>query len=115
MQGDAHRTPGVHPDGGLARALEALGMPSGYVMRPSTDEAITAANLILEAARTKGVMHVDNEALDLSAATSTKREIGSAGGWGFGGDDSAPIEACGLALLALQNSKRNPTRKARAS
>ena len=101
--------------GALCDALEALGMPSGYVMRPSTDEAITAANLILEAARTKGVMHVDNEALDLSAATSTKRVIGKAGGWGFGGDDSAPIEACGLALLALQNSKRNPTRKARVS
>ena len=99
--------------GAVCDALEALGMPRGYVMRPTADEAITAANMILDAARSGGVMHIDNEALDLSAATSTRRDIGRAGGWGFGGENSAPIEACGLALLALQNSKRNPNRKAR--
>ena len=82
-------------------------------MRPTADEAITAANLILQAVRIKTATHIKNEALDLSAATSVKRDIGHAGGWGFGGDASAPIEACGLALLALQNSKRNPNRKAR--
>lgn len=99
--------------GAVCDALSALGMPGGYVMRPTADEAITAANLMLEAARSGEVTHIANEALDLSAATSTRRAIGHAGGWGFGGDASAPIEACGLALLALQNSKRNPNRKAR--
>ncbi len=101
--------------GAVCDALAAMGMPRGYVMRPTADEAITAANLILQAARTGAATHIDNEALDLSAATSTRRPIGRAGGWGFGGDASAPIEACGLALLALQNTKRNPNRKARAS
>ncbi len=99
--------------GAVCDALDALGMPRGYVKRPTADEAITAANLILQAARDRSVTHVANEALDLSAATATRREIGKAGGWGFGGENSAPIEACGLALLALQNSKRNPNRKAR--
>lgn len=99
--------------GAVCDALDALGMPRGYVMRPSADEAITAANLVLQAARDQTVTHLANEALDLSAATSTRRDIGKAGGWGFGGENSAPIEACGLALLALQNSKRNPKRKAR--
>ena len=101
--------------GATCDALAALGMPRGYVMRPTSDEAITAANLILQAARTGTATHIANEALDLSAATSTKRDIGRAGGWGFGGEASAPIEACGLALLALQNSKRNPNRRARVS
>lgn len=99
--------------GTVCDALDALGMPRGYVMRPTSDEAITAANLILQAARDRSATHVANDALDLSAATSTRRAIGKAGGWGFGGENAAPIEACGLALLALQNSKRNPTRKAR--
>ncbi len=101
--------------GAVCDALAAMGMPRGYVMRPTADEAITAANLILQAARTGTVTHLENEALDLSAATSSRRPIGRLGGWGFGGDASAPIEACGLALLALQNTKRNPNRKARAS
>ena len=101
--------------GAVCDALDALGMPRGYVLRPTSDEAITAANLILQAAREGTATHIENEALDLSAETSVKRDIGRAGGWGFGGDASAPIEACGLALLALQNSKRNPNRKARAS
>ena len=101
--------------GALCDALAAMGMPRGYVMRPTADEAITAANLILQAAQTGAATHISNEALDLSAATSTRRAIGHAGGWGFGGEASAPIEACGLALLALQNTKRNPNRKARAS
>jgi hypothetical protein len=99
--------------GAVCDALDAMGMPRGYVMRPTSDEAITAANLILQAARTGSATHIANEALDLSAATSTRRAIGKAGGWGLGGDASAPMEACGLALLALQNSKRNPNRKAR--
>ena len=101
--------------GAVCDALEAMGMPRGYVMRPTADEAITAANLVLQGARDRTVTHLPNEALDLSAATSTRRDIGRAGGWGFGGENSAPVEACGLAMLALQNSKRNPKRKARVS
>ena len=54
-------------------------------------------------------------ALDLSAATATRREIGRGGGWGFGGENSAPIEAAGLALLGLTTSKRNPKRKAKVT
>ncbi len=99
--------------GTVCDSLAALGMPRGYVLRPTADEATTAANLALQAAQSREVTHIANEALDLSAATSTRRAIGKAGGWGFGGENATPIEACGLALLALQNSKRNPTRKAR--
>ena len=43
--------------------------------------------------------------------TSVRRPIG--GGWGFGGDNSAPIEAASLALWGVKTSKRDPSRKMR--
>lgn len=46
-----------------------------------------------------------------SAITSIKRPI--SGGWGFGGENSAPIEACALAYWGAKMSKRDPTRKMR--
>lgn len=95
--------------------LVYVGTPKGYVIRPTTDQAITAANLIFEAAGDGGITHIECPALDLSAATATRREIGKGGGWGFGGDNSTPIEAAGLALLGLATSKRNPKRKARVT
>ena len=51
------------------------------------------------------------EILNESAVTSVKRPI--AGGWGFGGDNSVPIEAAALALWGCRTSKRNPTKKMR--
>ena len=51
------------------------------------------------------------EALRDSAITSTKRPIG--GGWGFGGENSTPIEACALALYGVKTSKRDPNKKMR--
>ena len=44
-----------------------------------------------------------------SAITATKRPIG--GGWGFGGDNSSPIEAASLALWGAKTSKWDPNRK----
>lgn len=49
--------------------------------------------------------------LNDSATTSIKRPIGS--GWGFGGENSTPIEACSLALWGVRNSRRNPKKKQR--
>lgn len=42
-----------------------------------------------------------------SAHTSTRRAIGTGGGWGFGGEDSIPIEAASLALWGVLNTKRD--------
>lgn len=49
------------------------------------------------------------EALRDSAVNAIKRPI--AGGWGFGGEASAPIEAAALALWGAKNAKRDPNRK----
>ena len=87
--------------------------PRGYVMRPSAGDVIGAASMMLEAVRAKSVTHIQDPALAASATTSTRRAIGSRGGWGFGGDGAAPIEAASLALYAAKKTKRNPSRKLR--
>ena len=97
--------------GALCEALERRRVPRGYAIRPTTDQAVAAASLILDAVRNGGMTHIGDPALDLSATTSPRRKIGSQGGWGWGGENSAPIEACGLALLAMNVSRRDPSRK----
>ncbi|WP_421572289.1 hypothetical protein M1L65_05925 [Slackia exigua] len=66
----------------------------------STGDAISAASGILDATRERTLTHVgaDGDVLSESARTSTRRPIGSAGGWGFGGSLSAPVEAAAIAL-----------------
>ncbi len=92
-------------------ADDLAGCAAGYVLRPTADNAITAAATMLDSVRERTVTHIEGPALDLSATTSTRRPIGRKGGWGWGGDNSAPIEAAGLALWALANSKRDPNRR----
>ena len=46
--------------------------------------------------------------LRASAISAVKRPI--SGGWGFGGEDSTPIEACALALWGVKTSKRDPSK-----
>lgn len=53
------------------------------------------------------------EVLNESATTSIRRPIGNSGAYGFGGENSGPIEACALALWGVRNSKRNPTKSQR--
>ena len=55
--------------------------------------------------------YAPQEDLNDSAVGSVKRAI--AGGFGFGGDNPAPIEAAALALWGCRNSKRDPSRKMR--
>lgn len=80
------------------------------VVRPNSREVIAAVSILVDSLSEKKVTwYSAQEDLRDSAITSAKRPIG--GGWGFGGEDSAPIEACALALWGVRNSKRNPTRK----
>lgn len=101
--------------GAVCDALAEMGMPKGYVIRPTAEQAVTAANLVQEGVGSGTLTHIDDPALRLSAETSWRRQIGNQGGWGFGGENACPIEAVGLALLALKSSTRKPGRKARVS
>lgn len=84
----------------------------GSVIRPSARDVLAAASTLTDSIAEKTVTwYSKQEALRDSAVTSTKRSI--AGGWGFGGDNSAPIEAAALALWGAKTTKRNPTKKMR--
>lgn len=84
----------------------------GSVIRPSGRDIVAAAGTLCNAVSERTVSwYAGQEALRDSAITSTKRPI--SGGWGFGGDNSAPIEAAALALWGAKTTKRNPARKMR--
>ena len=81
----------------------------GSVIRPSVKDMIAATGTLTNALNERSVTWFhQQEALNDSAITSVKRSLG--GGWCFGGDNSAPIEAASLALWGAQNSKRNPNK-----
>lgn len=84
----------------------------GSVVRPGAKDVIAAVSLIMDSLNEKTLSwYYEQDDLRDSAISSIKRPIG--GGWGFGGDDAAPIEACALALWGAKNSKRDPSKKMR--
>jgi hypothetical protein len=84
----------------------------GSVIRPTAKDMIASVSTLMDCLQEETVTwYAKQEALSESALSSTKRAI--AGGWGFGGENSTPIEACALALWGAKNSKRNPNRKMR--
>lgn len=84
----------------------------GSVIRPSGRDVVAATSLLCSCVSERTLTwYAGQDALRDSAVSSTKRSV--SGGWGFGGDDPAPIEACALALWGAKTSKRNPTQKMR--
>lgn len=84
----------------------------GSVIRPSSRDVLASASTLTDALAEKSVTwYSGQEALRESAVTSVKRPL--SGGWGFGGENSAPIEAAALALWGAKTSKRNPQRRQR--
>lgn len=82
------------------------------VVRPTARDVIAAVSMLTDMLNERTVTWYRlQEALRESAVTSVKRPIG--GGWGFGGDDSTPIEAASLALYGVKTSKRDPKRQMR--
>ena len=80
------------------------------VIRPTAKDVIAAVsgftNSISEGTLT---WYKPQAVLDESAITAVKRPI--AGGFGFGGDNSLPVEACALALWGAKISRRDPPAK----
>ena len=82
----------------------------GSIIRPNVKEVIASVSMLCDAINEQSLTWFEGqEPLKESAITATKRPI--AGGWGFGGDNSVPIEACALALYGAKTSKRDPSRK----
>ena len=84
----------------------------GSVIRPTARDVIASVSTLTNALNEQTVTWYEGqEVLRESAVTSVKRSI--AGGWGFGGDNSTPIEAAALALWGAKNSRRDPNKKMR--
>lgn len=82
------------------------------IVRPTLKEIIAGVSMLMDGLAEKQLTwYKGQEILKDSAVTSVKRPI--SGGWGFGGDNSTPIEACALALYGAKTSKRNPNKSMR--
>ena len=100
---------------GAQALVDKLGaMPVNYIVTPSASQVIAACTAMVDRVN-EGTLEWFRPQADMldSAVTSTRRKIGSTGGWGFGGENPIPIEAASLALWGVLNSKRNPERKQR--
>ena len=84
----------------------------GSIIKPGARDVITSVSLLMDyLAEEKITWYERQDDLRNSAITSVKRPI--SGGWGFGGEDCSPIEACALALWGCKTTKRDPNRKMR--
>lgn len=93
----------------LAEKISGTWRYKGSVVRPTAKDMIAAVSTLMDCLNENTVTWYEKQdALRESAVSSIKRPI--SGGWGFGGIDSAPIEACALALWGAKNSKRDPSR-----
>ena len=82
------------------------------IIRPSSREVIAATSVFTSCIDEGGLTwYRPQTVLNESAMTATKRPI--AGGFGLGGDNSLPVEACALALWGAKTCKRDPTREMR--
>ena len=84
----------------------------GSVIIPTVKNVLAAAGTLTNALNEKTVTwYSGQEILRESAVTSIKRPI--SGGYGFGGENSTPIEAAALALWGAKTAKRDPKKKMR--
>ena len=84
----------------------------GSVIKVSANDMIAAVSVLTDGLAEKSfTWFAPQDDLRDSALSSIKRPIGK--GWGFGGENSAPIEAAALALWGAKTSKRDPSRKMR--
>lgn len=96
----------------LIEKMQSTWKAKTSIIRPSAKEMLAAVGTLTNALAEQSVTwYAMQDVLRESAVTSVKRPIG--GGWGFGGEHSAPIEAAALALWGAKTSKRNPSRKMR--
>ena len=94
----------------LVDRLSEVWRAKGSLICPKAGEVIASVSLLTNSLSERTVTWYEpQEQLKESACSSVKRKIG--GGWGFGGDDSCPVESCALALWGAKTSARNPGKK----
>ena len=82
------------------------------VVRTGSKQILAAVGLLVDCINENTVSWYFGQGdLNDSAINAVKRPI--SGGWGFGGENSAPIEAAALALWGCKTAKRNPGKEMR--
>ena len=96
----------------LVDRIKCVWRAKNAVIRPGVKDVLAAVGLFTNAVNENMLTwYKPQEALNESAVTAVKRPIG--GGYGFGGENSLPVEACALALWGAKTCKRDPMRKMR--
>lgn len=80
---------------------------------PKSTEVADSCSTLDNAVRERKVTHIAQPYVDEAVRNTTKRPIGSSGGWGFDGDGATVMEAIALAHWAALTSKRNPNQTLR--
>lgn len=94
----------------LVEKLTPVWKAKDSIIRPGGKQILAAVSTLTNALSERTVTwYYEQNALEESALESVKRPI--AGGWGFGGENSGPIEAASLALWGAKTAKRDPNRK----
>lgn len=84
----------------------------GSIKTPGIKDMIGAVSVLTDAINSRQLTwYKEQEILNDSATTSTRRKVG--GGWAFGGENPLPIECCALALWGAKTSRRDPTKEMR--
>ena len=94
----------------LVERIKGVWRAKNAVIRPGVKDVLAAVGLFTNAVNENTLAwYKPQEALNESAVTAVKRPIG--GGYGFGGENSLPVEACALALWGAKTCKRDPSRR----
>ena len=91
----------------LITDLLSRGVNARAFGKVSTRDAIAANAMLINAVRERALTHLDDPILEDAATTSTRRNIGRDGGFGFDGEHANVLEAAALAVWAVRTSKRN--------
>ena len=87
-------------------------MPKGYLHVASAQDAVSAAATLLDCVNEGSLSwYAPQGDLRDSAVTSTRRNIGNNGSWGFGGENPTPVTAASLAVWGVMTARRDPRRK----
>lgn len=88
----------------LVERIREVWKAKNAVVRPGARDVIAAVSLFTNAVSEGGLTwYAPQTALNESAVTATKRPL--AGGFGFGGENSLPVEACALALWGAKTCR----------
>lgn len=103
--------------GALQAELVAAGVRASRIRRPTVEDVITANAGLVEAVRAGQIRHAGQPGLIDSVAGAARRDIGTAGGWGFRpvsvDDDVLPVECVALALWGVTHAKRGKVSRGR--